>query len=46
MKQFVKSLEAKSQDHISLSSLPLDKSLGGEDSNAEIQNSAVKLVEG
>ena len=40
------SLEAKSQDHISSSSLPLDTSLGGEDSNAEIQNSVVELVEG
>ena len=39
------SLEAKSQDHISSSSLPLDNSLGGEDNNAKIQNSAVKLVE-
>ena len=39
------SLEAKSQDHISLSLLPLDKSLSGEDSSAEIQSSAVKLIE-
>ena len=38
------SQEIKSQDHISLSSLPLENSLLREDSNAEMQNSAVKLV--